>query len=524
MAFFGLHTASLVLLIVALAFLIIGTISQPVTGLISLASTSSYTYGIFGYCASATAKCSKALYPYGVGDIDTKVSWLLANSTRNTLAKIFIICPIAAGVTLFALIAVVVAHAVGSMGIIVGLILTILSLVLTAITAIVVVVTFHPNVSWAGWLLVGAAAAQLIAIPLLGLGLRLVRNANDDDDDDEKLTAVEDLTRFDNTFEQKFNHVQPGFSAPSYNSNKLDDNSSISKDFEYKIKPTPAGYAPKNTSNSSIYNSNPQLASDFTQHQRSQALLAQNSSNKLYYEDAKMVNGPNTPVSQHIAPNFVANRATPASNDAPAGNVPRLPYPQSNANSPLNRPAYNPTNLGVFEHHPEVEGHKPFTELPDDEDDPTTVHHNPNASVDLDSDNDSDFTSVSQRAPNPQYYPQGQQGYFPQQYPNTAQYSPQNPQYQNQFQFQPQQQQQPPRQQFNGPPLSFSSGPNNYYSGSQAPAAPTVSDSILSNNPDFAFAGASRRKQFGGPGRPQAASNFVPPAQRNRQNGPYSFR
>lgn len=103
------NTISLVLLLISLAFLIMATISSPVTTSLKIAETEDYVYGIFGYCKSS-GNCLKATYPYTPSSLDKDVKWILLGSTRDNLAKTFIIAPIAAGITFIAIIFTILSH------------------------------------------------------------------------------------------------------------------------------------------------------------------------------------------------------------------------------------------------------------------------------------------------------------------------------------------------------------------------------------------------------------------------------
>lgn len=581
---FSLHlnTVSFVLILVSLVFLIFGCISTPTASVFKLGTTDRYDFGIFGYCKSS-GSCSSATYPLKLSDLQKVSSWQFAADTRDTLAKIFIIIPIAAFFNLISLIIVALSHCLSNTLIIISLVTTFFAFALSTILCIVVILAYYPNVGWAGWILIGSAAADLIAIPFLILALKLKNDdSTNDDDEDSSLSnvartgTVDDLTKFDD----KFGYVSaPAFNGPglprSYNN--ADETSSISKDYEYKvnnnnsnpyIQPQPP-HATKTYSNSSVYNSKPQVAQDFTNHQKPSAIsLAQQTNASSYYEDAQvnLVNGPNTPISakQQMAPNLVPKVATPTSNDPPPlSNPPQLPYPTSNQGSPLNRPGYNPTNYGVFEHHPEVEGHKPFTELNDDDDDVVADDFNQNnqtnrRSIDNTSDNDSDFTSVSQRAVNPKYNPNGQYYQMVQpppvpqnsqhynQYPNASQYSPQfapNMQMRNVPQGGYQPSPNPQQQGYFPAPQNYQPQQQPYYNQAVVPPpqqqqqarGPTISDNVLNNNPDFALGlggGAAKRKAYGGPARPMGpsampgmpgglpnASRMGAPSQLKRVNG-----
>ena len=72
---------------------------------------------------------------------------------------------------------------------------------------------------------------------------------------------------------------------------------------------------------------------------------------------------PRTPISakQKMAPHLVPNSAVTSNSHLPDNTA--LPYPPSE--SAITR--LDSAKYGVFDHHPEVEGHKPFTELDDSE-------------------------------------------------------------------------------------------------------------------------------------------------------------
>ncbi|CAH6718655.1 hypothetical protein CLIB1444_01S11606 [[Candida] jaroonii] len=525
MASAGFHTLSAVLILVSFVFLLLATISTPVVTSFSIGSTDNYNYGILGYCKSNAKSCPGAQYPYTLSDKDSRIDWTLTGSTRDTLAKIFILCPIAGGLNLITLVIILLSHFFSSGVLIFSIVFNLISFIVTTLVAIIVVLVFYPQVSWTGWVLIGSAAANLISLVCLFVSLRFSNNDYDDVDDNS-------LTEF-NQLDDKFNNTTSTttFMAPSQGfKSKYDDNSSISKDYEFKPV--------QNTTNSSIYNSNPQLVNDFTQHNKpSTHSFGTSNSNHTRYEDAapNFVNGPNTPISskQQMAPVFTPNVATPTINDVPRSNVPQVPYP---SNGPLNRPTYggNVTDMSVFEHHPEVEGHRPFTELDDDQNnDMYPIDRYPNndyqykrgsqGSEDImGSDASSNFTSVSQRAPNPRYNPPPQQqyyqqdSYFPQQYDNNY---PQQQAFQPHFQQQPQQQQQQPPSQ-----------PQQFYQPNQSTpvtqpmpmqqrfrSAPTASDNALANNPDFALGGMGGGRKKAPFGARQNAAKFP------RRDGPYGM-
>lgn len=516
--------ASVVLLTVSMVFLVLGMVALPVSTSLKLALTLNFSYGVFGYCVRSV--CPSALYPVLFGDIDTKLDWLLGASTRNTLAKTFIVAPIAAGFTLFCIISTLITLAIANSVLqVISIVLGVISFIATALVAIMVVLVFYPHVAWTGWLYIAAAALALLAVPCLIFSIRVATMDDESDVDSREKDFEANTTAFSggpllaSAAEPKFQFYGPQTTATNYTTDEM---SSISKDYSYRAGPTGYGVVKVGT-NSSLHDSNPHLANDVTKPNTMPANRA--ASNASFFDDTVNLNlGPSTPISlkQKMAPNYVPNVAMTTTD---AGYKPMLPYPKSERGST----AYNVeagAAHGVFDHHPSVEGHQPFTELGDN----SLPERNLLPERHMDSDDDSDFTSVSQRPPNVMYQPgTPAQQQYQQLYPNVSQYQPpfqqsqsyqQSPQFQQNSQFQ-----QSPQFQPNHPSLQSSYyGSESYYNQSQpyqqpgyqmpppqgyaqGPPRPqprqTASENILNNNPDFAVSSGPRRK----PG-------FVPPAKR----------
>lgn len=496
---FGFHTASAVLMLICLVFLILATISAPVVSSFALGQTTTHRFGVFGLCVIKTGSCTKAAYPYTVGDLDKGSGWTLAPSTRNTLSKIFILCPIGAGLSLIALIAILVGHFAGSAALIFALVINVIAFIVAILVCVIVIVVFNPNVAWTGWILIGLAVTALVSCILLVLAIKF-HDSGDRDDDVDSTASGEKVFGTANAFEDKFSVPRTG---------TFNDDSSFKQSYQFTVQKPPTQIS-KTLTNSSVFNSNPQLAKDFTVHDKpsSNSLGRTGTATSSYYEEpgVNLVNGPANTVGQHqqMAPNV---RPEVARTQIPGRSQP--PYPALN---PLDKRPYNPTDMSVFEHHPEVEGHHPFTELADDE--PARTH-NYHKSDEMDSDVESDFTSVSQRAPNPNYQPN--MSYFPPQQQPAANYGNQQfqqpppqgypqAQYNQQFVPRPANNYGPPLPQVYGPPPQQSRGP-------------TVSENILSQNPDFNFGRGARRgpQQF----RPQGARGNP---QRNMRGNRGGFR
>ncbi|KAI5951806.1 hypothetical protein KGF54_004881 [Candida jiufengensis] len=554
------NSISFILILVSFVFLLLATISSPIVTTFNLGKTSSHTYGIFGYCSDNNSQCSSATYPLLLSSIDDKSSnWIMNSSTRDTLAKIFILTPIALGFNFILLILIFISHFGIKPIVLIGIAINVISAILTIISCIIVILVFYPNLAWTGWILIGAAAANLISIIFMILTLTIVGSSDNDDDDED--TDLNEFGRFGNTnkydkLDDKFNHIQTStFKSPN-------STSSLDNDYDYKPyghnnnsygnssstgfgntanrggatnnnntgfsgptgvaaaglgtaglastnaygvnKPNNGGPNGSFTSNSSSYYTKPQTVNDFTQRQNNNGSLTNiNNSNNTGYKPVNSINPP---------------------------------YPAANTNTNANADVNSTFSRSVFEHHPQVEGHKPFTELDDDyedeEDDENINTGRTNVIVTTnDSDEDSDFTSVSQRAPNPQYNQYSQQQQQPQQnyyntYSNVQQYQPisQQQQHSQQHPQHPQQAQysqtyNPQQNQYMTSPTSYNS--NQYFSQNQPPQQPqqqrtTISDNVLNNNPDFNFSRTLQLQQQ--QQKRRVSPGFIPVAARYNNN------
>lgn len=510
--------ASVVLLLVALVFLILACVSLPVTTALKVGQVGDFTFGIFGYCKGSV--CPSGLYPVLFGGLASDERWLFGESTRNTLAKTFIVAPIAAGLTFLALvlsaISVFFDHSVVVM---LSIAFAVLLFVSSALIAVMVILVFQPHVAWAGWILVGAAACALISVPLLLLGIRVHHTDDSDTESAERIFTLADLS-------EKLDFEKPFVGGPRIPDSLV--NLFKELDVELSLYSAQPKHMNDITKNDYVVNDGPstpvlakkQMAPSVVPNVATLGSLGQNqgpnrsinsSTSRPYYQslgynvveptDPPRQPGPHSLSSPHTlsTPRFQSGpQSGPHSNPHSAS---QAPYPKS---------FENPQD-DVFRHHPEAEGHKPFTEL-DENDSPALLH--PNFS-----DDGSDFTSVSQRPPNVKpgsvaYLPQSQRGhpnyapgFQPQLMPNyqNTQYQAylNQYQYQNQGQYpqyQPQQYQNAQYQ--NAQYLNQGQYLNQYQSPQLGPPKPkkTISDNVLNNNPDFALGGVGpKRKQLGAP-------------------------
>ncbi|EGW33261.1 uncharacterized protein SPAPADRAFT_60601 [Spathaspora passalidarum NRRL Y-27907] len=527
-----------ILVLVAFVFLLLATISAPVVKTFELAKTTTHSFGVFGYCTLKDGTCSSATYPLNLSDIDGKANWLLSSSTRDTLAKIFILTPIALGFNFITMILLLACNFVAGGEsrsiVLITIVVNFITLLVTIISAIITVLVYHPFLQWTGWILIGSAAACLLSLIIITVSLTKLSS---DDDLDELVLEVNERSSAE---KERFDRLFGG--KPPINTSYNDHSSStMDNEFDYKTF---------KVSTTSSGNGGMGAGSGTTAVTAASAVtLGQNRYNPYNkftnstddYQQPPQVSSFS---EQYAKSNPSIGYTTPQQDSTNA-----IPYPTSAGSYPTDSSAFSINHKSVFEHHPEVEGHKPFTELDDDFDDEelpkTTGGHIPE-----DSDAESDFTSVSQRAPNPEYHQYSQGGgYYQQHYNNVhnfqsdtgSQLQPQQPL------ISPQQQQYPVGYNRSGnyQPVPTTPPSAGYFPPAPAPVQhvpppqprPTISDNVLNNNPDFAV-GRMPNKRKVAPGFVPVAARYAGGAPRgggygrapgptphiNRGDGPYGMR
>jgi hypothetical protein len=164
-----------VLFLVAFALLLLSSLSTPVIKAIPLASHKGYTFGVWGYCNGDD--CSKIGIGYDMKGMNglTKDDFSLPEGTRNSLAAILVIHPVAAFLALVCTVLAISLHFHApshSPRFMLGLfILTIPTFLAALLSFLVDILIFIPHVSWGGWVCV--ASTVLIAISgLVTCGMR----------------------------------------------------------------------------------------------------------------------------------------------------------------------------------------------------------------------------------------------------------------------------------------------------------------------------------------------------------------
>ena len=493
----ALRGIAFALVLIGLVFLLLSTISAPIVSSFPLGKLDNFVYGVFGYCKGS--ECMSATYPYTFAL--TKADWFLSESNRNNLVKALILTPVTLGLSFFTLVAIVFSFFV-PVFISIAMILAIVTTLCLIVVAVMAVIIFHPYEGWLAWCLIGSAAVAIIASVLLVASFAIDSREGGDDEDTASLTNFDQINQ---NFNEKFSNNPKIIGLPHTRNRTGSIDTSSNEGYEAKIVPrlttsntlsTPTSKAPLN---SSLYTAQALKPNDFTKGPIKPGYYSSSKSSfSNRTEKVSVYNSVGNPVesNKQIAPTVIPNVATRSSTEESFHGRQQAPYP-------TNSVTYDQS---VFQHHPEVEGHKPFTELDDfdienDEDDQQLQG----------SDSDSDFTSVSQRAydsPHPnarQFIPHNQQTNQqpPPQFYNQTPPQPMQPQFANRG-YSPQQYQQRPQQ--------FQPRPQQY--------RPSASENALQNNPDFNLVGATKRKNNNG-FVPVAAryKNQVSPVDMRRQNG-----
>ncbi|CEP62215.1 SUR7/PalI family protein LALA0_S05e00430g [Lachancea lanzarotensis] len=194
-------TAALVIVqFAAMAFLIICCVTAPVFKQIGIAKSSDVVYGTFGYCEKGV--CSSAAANYHPESLDTSGNWKMSTSVREKLGKILIIMPVAAGLTFFAMVGTIVSltPSLSASGVclIFNVLLNLIAFAASALMCVITFLLFFPNVTWCSWLLIPAAVINLLCVPLAFV-VHSLGSSNNDERDTDSIDSP-NLTRLDQDY------------------------------------------------------------------------------------------------------------------------------------------------------------------------------------------------------------------------------------------------------------------------------------------------------------------------------------
>lgn len=201
---FGFATLVCFLQCVALAFLLLDCLTAPVSRNIGLSKYNGITYGVFGYCEEQD--CSSAAANYHVEDLEKDGDWKMNYDQRKALSNILIVTPVAAGLTFFALVSSFClqfgALNVNSVMFIFNLIFSILAFLASGLVCVCAILLFFPNVTWCAYVLVASAALNLICIPLCFFAHSQTVSKNSDDVDSDQSSSIRD-----NFYKEELTHI-----------------------------------------------------------------------------------------------------------------------------------------------------------------------------------------------------------------------------------------------------------------------------------------------------------------------------
>ncbi|AAS52658.2 AEL027Wp [Eremothecium gossypii ATCC 10895] len=218
----------------ALAFLVVSCITAPVVSDLGLADADGVQYGVFGYCIQDRG-CSPVSASYGPERVFSGTQWAMGQDMRRVLGRILVVAPVAAGLTLLAVVSNFVSQFSGvhrHAGIFVSnLLWTILAFFSSALLCIVVWLLFWPHLTWCAYVLLAAAVIHLFCVPLTFLAHSQVCQDSDDESLHGALSSQKLMKREDDY-------------ANSFNMNELHKtaiDSDVKQPGYYKVAPVTTG-------------------------------------------------------------------------------------------------------------------------------------------------------------------------------------------------------------------------------------------------------------------------------------------
>lgn len=182
--------------LIAFALLLLGVISAPVTTALKLAQTGDFIYGVFGYCQSE--RCSSVAASYAPSDLGRATDWVMSSSVRDTLAKILIIVPVAAGLTLISTLTTFICALSQKccrllIFRLISLFFSGVAFLSSALITVIVFLIFYPHVTWGSWILIPAAALNVLSFALMCVTFHFGRAIPDENSD---ITSMEEFPNF----------------------------------------------------------------------------------------------------------------------------------------------------------------------------------------------------------------------------------------------------------------------------------------------------------------------------------------
>ncbi|QLG72088.1 hypothetical protein HG535_0C04420 [Zygotorulaspora mrakii] len=205
----AIFSTLLVLQFAAVAFFIICSVTAPVFRQIGLSKHNDVTYGVFGYCRNERCTTPSATYsPVGADTGDRDGGWRMSSRARTSLGRILIITPVAAGLNFLSMVSVLIAFLTclisGSSSAVlftINIVMATISFLASALVCVIVFLLFYPHITWCTWLLIPGAVLPLVVIPLIFVAHSDAKDDSIDSDDEELRGIVEqdavDESQFD---------------------------------------------------------------------------------------------------------------------------------------------------------------------------------------------------------------------------------------------------------------------------------------------------------------------------------------
>lgn len=190
---FGVHSAPVIFQLVSFGLLLVSTITAPATKLLSLAEAENIRFGTLGYCSLDSSvnpsiwSCSKAAANYNVQDLAASITdWSMDYEARKTLSKILIVIPVACFFQLLTFVLAIFSHIIISkMMLIIELIFLVFAFLLAALVCIVSLLLFYPHPTYGSWILIPAAVWPLVSIVFVIIALLFFDSNSDDESNNE---------------------------------------------------------------------------------------------------------------------------------------------------------------------------------------------------------------------------------------------------------------------------------------------------------------------------------------------------
>ncbi|ANZ76760.1 BA75_03591T0 [Komagataella pastoris] len=474
--------------LIGTAFLILSCLTVPVTNSLALSEVGDFKFGVFGYCSSSDCSEKTTQYPYVAASLDDQYkNWIMSDTARDILSKIIVVVPVAAFFTL-------VTALVWGLSLISGIkrspvfwkvfcFLQIIAFMATVLVIVVSYLLFSPHTTWVMAVMCAAGGCSLVSVILVILCASWVSRARkyeDEEDENEKMNLNDDLTNMD-----------------PINTNNIGLTDFYSDRADMKNDELIHQHTVDTGDSGSRYG----VISVNTQTKMND--FVNDSKKSRYVMDAV----PKIPLPQD--PND-QNSVSSLMNDARQPMLPEISDPYSS-------PTLDPIILG----NTVDERDQNLNYKADSKD----------QSSDYMFETGSNFTSVSQKGINPQYYPgagnypvlpgrmdRQQEAPAQQMFPASANYYSTSPQMLNNT------------PQFQGPPPNQGPYNNQYQTPVTYQNQPSTTDLLLSKNPDFFIGGHQKngrpRRKVGIPqnyvpqGNSQAPQQFGGPKNRNKNNIP----